>query len=183
MIPANRDALEISLLSVSDDVRGFCCGDPDLDDFILSDALRLQGQGVTSAYLARYEGELVGYVALLADIVELRTGERKRIGLGHSDSPMVPAVKIGRLAVTMSCRSRVRGIGTALVALSFSVATSRVASAIGCRLLTVDAYQQSVRFYESLGFVRNKARNTGDGPTVSMRLDMLAPNAPPWVGR
>jgi hypothetical protein len=77
----------------------FACGEPDLDDFLRSDALRLQAHRVVRTYLAFHETVLVGYMALLADAVVLETKERKRLALGSHDHPIVPALKIARLAV------------------------------------------------------------------------------------
>lgn len=52
---------------------------------------------------------------------------------------------------------------------------------VGCRLLTVDAYPQSMQFYERLGFTRNKAKDRPDGKPISMRLDLRADPAPSWL--
>jgi hypothetical protein len=38
----------------------FTCGEPDLDDFLRSDALRLQSHRLARTYLALYETVLVG---------------------------------------------------------------------------------------------------------------------------
>ena len=40
----------------------FTCGEPDLDDFLRSDALRLQSHRVVRTYLAFHETVLVGYI-------------------------------------------------------------------------------------------------------------------------
>jgi hypothetical protein len=53
--------LRIRLLASADEplLHTFSCGDPDLDDFLRTDALRLQAQRVASTYLAFFEEQLV----------------------------------------------------------------------------------------------------------------------------
>ena len=66
--------------------------------------------------------------------------------------------------------------------MQFAFATALSLSArVGCRLLTLDAYAQSVAFYEHLGFVRNRAKEYRDRQNPSMRFDLHAPNLPAWA--
>jgi hypothetical protein len=57
----------------------FARGDEDLDDFLRTDALRLQAQRVASTYLAFFESSWWATFALLADAVALETKERKAL--------------------------------------------------------------------------------------------------------
>lgn len=186
----------ISSLTDKDDVSSFSCGDSDLEAdlnaFLRDDAWRLQEQQVTRVYLGRYEGELVGYVAMLTDAVELKSPEKKKLGLAHDDARWIPAVKVGRLAVSASFRDRYRGGGEALM--RFAVATTlAVAENVGCRLVTVDAYASAFDFYKKLGFVPNKVKpaqdvsDVAEAPppvlgkeTTSMRLDVRG-KLPEWA--
>ncbi len=176
-----RAALVIRPLVSSDaDVAVFTCGDDDLDDFLQTEALRLQQLNVVRTFVAIYERELAGYASILADAVVLETKERKGLALGFRDHPVVPALKIARLGVSSAAREEYRGLGEALV--SFALAkVLAVGVHVGCRLLTVDAYPQSVDFYERLGFVRNRAREYRDKDHPSMRFDAFAPTLPSWV--
>ena len=56
-----------------------------------------------------------------------------------------------------------------------------LAELVGCRLLTLDAYPQSVEFYKKLGFVENKAKVYQEKTHPSMRFDLFAPTLPAWV--
>ena len=156
-------------------------GDADLDDFLKSDALRLQELNVVKTFVALHliEG-LVGYISLLADAVTLETKERKKLSLSHQDHPIVPALKIARLAVREDFRAKYRGGGEALVRFSFNRALL-LSDLVGCRLLTLDAYPQSVEFYKKLGFVENKAKVYQEKTHPSMRFDLYAPTLPAWV--
>ncbi len=177
-----RERFDIDLISSNDHdtVQNFSCGDEDLNRFLKDDAFRLQQKDVCRVYLARYEGELVGYIAVLTDAIELKSGERRKLQLTHTDHPIIPALKIGRLAVTTSARTRMRGIGTFLVQTAFLVA-QQVSKYAGCRLITVDAYAQSIGFYESLGFVRNKSSDQPLRSTISLRLDLQIEPIPRWL--
>lgn len=173
MPPAiDRSLLEIRDLSPDDmtAAAGFSCGDPDLDDFLRSDALRLQTHHVARTFVAIYEAVLVGYVALLADAVELKPNERKKLALHFRDHPMVPALKIARLAIAESFSGR--RLGETLVRFA-AVRALDIEAHAGCRLLTVDAYPKAIGFYERLGFVRNQANAYEGRERPSMRLDVF----------
>jgi len=114
--PRNRiraEQLKLRSLGAADStaLASFSCGEPDLDDFLRSDALRLQAQRVAYTYLAFFDATLVGYMSMLADAVVLETKERKRLSLSSQDHPSVPALKIARLGVADSFRETHCGTG------------------------------------------------------------------------
>jgi hypothetical protein len=150
--------LEIRRLEDEDEIEQFYCGDKELDGFLKEDARRLEAQDVTRVYVAVIGRRVYGYMAILADTIELKTNERKKLKLKlkHDDPRQIPALKIGRLAIDKAFREEYRGTGKALMGLAFRNGLI-VAETAGCRLLTVDAYLESVEFYEAkLGFIRNK---------------------------
>lgn len=174
--------LEVRPLSLQDrpSIDGFSCSDADLDDFVRSDAFRLQAGNIVQTYLAFYGGTVAGYVSLLSDAIVLATRERKRLALSVHDHPIVPALKIARLGISAEFRQSHRGLGEALVGFAFATAAD-IAELVGCRLLTVDAYPQSVGFYERLGFVFNRAKPYQEKLHPSMRFDLFAPKLPSWA--
>ncbi|HWA70683.1 MAG TPA: GNAT family N-acetyltransferase [Polyangiaceae bacterium] len=183
--PRNKvsaDQLKVRSLGAADSavLASFSCGEPDLDDFLRSDALRLQGHRVVHTYLAFFDTTLVGYMSMLADAVVLETKERKRLSLSSHDHPGVPALKIARLGVAESFRATHSGAGAALVQIALALALD-TAQRVGCRLLTVDAYPQSVAFYERLGFVSNRAKVYQGRQHPSMRLDIFPSVPHAWV--
>jgi hypothetical protein len=189
--------LEIRPISSTDETSTFSCGDDDLDGFLREDAMRLHDLGIVRVYLAIYDGQLVGYFAILADAIRLKTPEIKRLRMNHEDPPGVPALKVGRLAVSLEFKKKYRGLGTAMMGYAFAIGTL-IAGHAGCRLITVDAYRQSVEFYEKLKFVCNKKKASeedkiaqpadGGGGTiyvpandcVSMRFDLKTDPLPDW---
>jgi GNAT superfamily N-acetyltransferase len=165
----------------ADRIAGFDCGDDDLRGFLRDDAHRLQLGHVVRTYVAlddEADDQLVGYVSMMADAVVLETKERKGLLLLSSDHPVVPAVKVARLAVSTT-RKR-QGLGRFLMHFAVSKAYD-AASVVGCRVLTVDAYPSSISFYEHLGFVRNRAKPYKRKEHPSMRLDLFASLLPAWL--
>lgn len=182
--------LEILQLEAADLSRAteFSCGtsdeDEDLNDFLRSDALRLQARNIVSTFVAYYgevgSGVLVGYVSLLTDTIKLETREKKRLDLAHDDHPFVPALKVARLAVHAAFRQQFRGTGEALMRFACERAF-RVAELAGCRLLTLDAYPKSVGFYETLGFKRSRSKEYAAKEHPSMWLDLFGSEPPRWL--
>lgn len=170
----DRSRLEISKLDPSSTLPAFSCGDDDLDEFLRDDAAHLQEAGVSQVYLAWYEAELVGYAAVLADAIQLKTNDVKRLRpLTYQDAQLIiPAVKLGRLAVSTAFKDRYSRCGTCLVQLVVDLAQS-VTEVVGCRLLTVDAYRASIGFYSKLGFASRKLDvEDSNRKTIPMWLDL-----------
>ncbi len=116
------------------DLERFECGDADLDEFIRADATRLSAEHIVQTYLARRASSgrrVLGYVAVLSDAVRLETRERKKLRLASSDHPIVPALKIARLAVANDFQ-RHGGIGTALVRFAYVTAAELAEIAVDC---------------------------------------------------
>ena len=185
--PLDRSQLTILLLTdaLVAGFGDFSCGDEDLDDFIRSDASRLQSLNVARTYVARVGDTLCGYVSLMADAIVLKANERKKIkhkdhALAFDDHPVVPALKIARVAVRKETRDACRGLGEALVRFAFLQGLA-LAETVGCRLLTLDAYPESMGFYEKLGFVPNRDATYAERDHPSMRLDLFAAVPPSWL--
>lgn len=160
-------------------IDDFSCGDEDLDDWIRNDAQRLQAANVVQTFLGLCDNRAVGFIGLMSDAVELEMRERSKLDLSRRDHPVIPALKIARLGICTSFRGR--SAGTAMMRFAYDIAL-KVSRHSGCRLLTVDAYPESVGFYERLGFVPNRAKRYKGKHTISMRFDIHAPELLEWVG-
>lgn len=119
-------------------------------------------------------------MTVLADAVVFETKERKRLALSTHERPAVPALKIARLGVSTPFRETHTGAGTALVRIALAIAID-LSERIGCRLLTLDAYPESVAFYEKLGFVKNRAKVYQGREHPSMRLDLFPSTLRAWT--
>lgn len=148
--------------------------------------MRLQSLNVARSYLVIYRERVRGYLTLMADAVVLKPNERKKLrdaagnALAFDDHPVVPALKIARLAVCKESRDEFRGVGEALVRFAFYTGLG-LSEVTGCRLLTLDAYPDAIPFYEKLGFVRNLDGAYAGKPRPSMRLDLFARVPPSWL--
>ena len=179
----DRNLVDLLLLDegvLASEFETFTSGDDDLDEFVRSDAARLHQDNIVRTYLGRYNGRIEGYLSLLNDAVVLETRERKKLALAPGAHPIVPALKVARLAVASSFRATHRGLGETLLRFAFVKALD-LARHVGCRLLTVDAYPESVGFYEKLGFVPNRAKPYQGRTHPSMRLDLFPPVPPVWL--
>jgi GNAT superfamily N-acetyltransferase len=166
-------------------LAAFSCGDEDeyrdLNEFLRDDALRLQELHTVSTYLALYDGRLVGYVSVLCDAVRLKGDERRKLQLSGRDHPVVPALKVAKLATCCVTRTTLRGVGTYLMQFAYALAAD-LGERTGCRLLTIDANPKAVVFYEEkLGFVRNQDKLYDGRTNPSFRLDVFGQKQPDWV--
>jgi ribosomal protein S18 acetylase RimI-like enzyme len=152
--------------------RAFDCTDDDLNDFVRNDCYRYQEQWLSHTRLARYKktGNFVGFITLLSDSIVLETGEKKRLFDFHKKVVQFPGLKIARLGVHKEVQRQ--GVGAALLTYAIGVAF-RINNelGVGCRFLTVDAYPQSVSWYQRHGFVFNEAGKKRTNR--SMRYDLL----------
>jgi ribosomal protein S18 acetylase RimI-like enzyme len=171
--------LEVRQVRTEDqaELAAFECGDDDLNGFLRDDALRLQQRNTVTTYLALYDGDLVGYISLMVDAVVLESKERKTLRLNHADHPVIPALKIARLATARAFRLTNLGLGTML--LRFAIARGyEIADAADCRLLTLDAYPDAIAFYDKLGFLRTRRSRTANANTQACASTCSLPTCP-----
>lgn len=148
------------------------CGDDDLDDFIVNDALNHQNANVAMTTLVRYKGEIVGFYSLANDCISLDKSEKNRIKKQYNISyTEFPALKICRLGVRKDYQNK--GIGKAIVS-DVAGFAQELQNWIGLRFVSVDAYKASEGFYTHLGFLVNNHEDEIDPKdvTISMRLDL-----------
>jgi len=104
-----------------------------------------------------------------------------KLTLNSDDHPVVPALKIARIAVDARFKATNEGLGAALVRFAYVKVIELATSHVGCRLLTLDAYPESISFHEKLGFVRNGAKAYEGRRHPSMRLDVFGRTQPQWI--
>ena len=138
--------LSIVPLDKSHTLFSFKCASSELNDFLKNDALADQNNMISRTGLCFWNGELVGFVALVADTIEAKAVID---GLEHYEYRKYPGVKIARLAVDSKFERR--GIGTYLLAAAIGKTLS-VCESIGCRYILVDSKKNSIDFYKKNGF-------------------------------
>lgn len=156
-------------------IKPFDCGDDDLNGFLLDDARFYNEQLLAHTYVIEDDEDTIAYFCVLNDKISqadldksLWRKLRKNIPHEkHYDS--YPAVKIGRLAVSMKYAGK--EFGTFLLkALKNKLAANTEYSA--CRFITVDAYRKAVRFYEKNGFLPLLKDPPVDMPTLPLYYDL-----------
>lgn len=153
----------------------FDCGDPDLNEFIKTDARNHQAGKIAQTYLLIQGTKIVCYFCLSTDSIQLGESESRKFRSKGFGYPSFPALKIGRLAVAKEFQRA--GIGRMAV-LAAQGAASNVQAFAGCRFLTVDAKPGAFGFWERLGFNRNLKENLRARETESMRFDLHVPEKP-----
>lgn len=142
------------------DVKGFVCGDQDLDEFFASDSFGYAKQLLGKTYCYRLDADPQKIVCAftLANasirVDDLPNARKKKI---ESDIPHVkslkdyPAVLVGRLGVSQEFQSKHIGSEVLDFIKYWFVEPS---NKTGCRFVIVDAYNNSgtLAFYERNGF-------------------------------
>jgi predicted GNAT family N-acyltransferase len=147
--------LSIVRLKPDTTIRIFDCGDKDLNDFLFNDAKNYLAELLAVTYLIESETETVAFYSLLNDKITIKdvdsTSFWNRL---RRDLPQrkrftsYQAMKIGRLGVSNTFKGK--GMGTAII--DYLKARFVTGNRTGCKYITVDAYRQSLSFYEKCGF-------------------------------
>jgi GNAT superfamily N-acetyltransferase len=161
--------LDIVKLSAGFDLSHFDCGDEDLNSFLKDNALDYQNGSLAVTYLCLYKNQIIAYFSLSSDAIRLDPEEKESMPEPKRRLGEYPAVKIGRLAVHKEFRKR--GIGSFLIKAAMGKISDEIIKEIGCRFVTIDAYDQAIEFYKKLSFVQNLAKKRKIG--LSMRYDLF----------
>lgn len=138
----------------------FDCGEPSLNEYLKRYARQNSDEGIARAFVAIADdgsNRVLGYYTLSSAHIgfkEIPASYQKRI-----PRYPVPAVRIGRLAVTQSMHGS--GLGGILLIDAFN-RSLRVAEEIAVRVVIVDAKnEQAKAFYQHFGFLElvNKPLN------------------------
>ena len=128
------------------DLENFCSGEPSLDMWLRSKALKNEGKA-SRTYVVCQGDRVVGFYSLAVGSVahEFSLGNIKR----NMPDP-VPVMILGRLAVDQSAQGK--GIGKALVRDAI-LRTIQAASIAGIRAILVHAlHDRAATFYQECGF-------------------------------
>jgi GNAT superfamily N-acetyltransferase len=162
---------------LSDDNRpGFDCADNDLNEFFSIDSIVSDRELLSVTYVVEFDGVTVAFFSLSNDAVKKRTLNSSRwekltnIIPSRKRYASLPAVKIGRLATTVSYQSS--GLGSEI--LDFIKDWFTNGNKTGCRFITIDAYNnpRAIRFYEKNGFTNLLPAKESDKTTL-MIFDLM----------
>jgi hypothetical protein len=171
----------LSLIKVNTDtiIKPFDCGDGDLNDFLVSKAKDYQRELLAVTYILENQERTIAFFSIFND--SLRVQEMafaSKSALKRFLSKLVshpkrhleyfPALKIGRLGV---CKiTKKTGVETLIINFIISLAIDQNVHC-ACKLITVDAYDQSLGFYEKKGFSFFSETDKGKD-TRQMYLDL-----------
>lgn len=134
--------------------KPFDCGDSDLNEFFFVDSKGHSKQLLAVTYALESEGDTVAYFSVLNDSIREGDTTKSRFTKILKLIPFKkrykshPAVKVGRFAVSKSYQKQ--KIGTQLM--DFIKVFFADRNKTGCRFITVDAYEQAIKFYQKNGF-------------------------------
>jgi len=169
------DEIKIEIINPKHKVNSFQSYEKELVDFLEEDALENQKQRLSITFLWFYQNQLVSYITLLNDKVNLE-GDLKEFfkekGIHYKS---LPALKIGRICV--DDRFLRRGLGRLMLLSVIQIANEINRTKAGCRFITLDAKRNpnpkldSIHFYKKQGFKTLKERVKGTTPMyVDLKL-------------
>ncbi|MDO8554675.1 MAG: GNAT family N-acetyltransferase [Candidatus Micrarchaeota archaeon] len=152
----------------------FRCTEKELEKFLVEDAWINQQQGISVTYLwfLKDAKQLVGYVTLLTDSINLNADLKNFFREKDIHYKSLPALKIGRMAVSESMMRK--GIGSMLIRFSIAIALKVYSEFAGCRFVILEAKRGNnlndpIHFYKAMGFNILTEREKG---TIPMYLDV-----------
>ena len=162
-------------LAEDEAINSFCCGDSDLDDFIINEAMLYCKSLLSVNYIMEEYDNPVAFFSLLNDKISIHEFDNKTNFNRFRSHKFVnkkriqsyPAVKIGRFAI----ENKFQGGGIGSMLLDFIKGYFIINNKTGCRFITVDAYKSAVHFYEKNGFVALH-NNDDDSFTRLMYFDL-----------
>lgn len=171
----NAKQRQIRRLEEEEKIESFCCGDADLDDFIVNEAPYYRDALLAVSYVMEENGKPIAYFSLANDRVSIQDFDtntefnrfRRTRFVNEKRIKSYPAVKVGRFAVSQSAR----GTGIGSILLDFIKAYFIIDNKTGCRFVTVDAYRSAIPFYEKNGFLPLQEEDDG-GHTRLMFFDL-----------
>ena len=149
-----------TVFPLSGEMLNFSCGDKDLDDFFIRDAIKYERQLLGKSYCFRLDSDNSVIVCVFTlsnssiDARNLPNNRKKKLTeyIPHEKSlSSYPATLIGRLGVGEAFGGR--GVGTELIKFIKQWMLDPV-NKTACRYLTVDAYnkESTLKFYEANSF-------------------------------
>ncbi len=175
------EEVRIERIQLHHNLTDFQSYERELVDFLLEDALTNQNQQISVTYLWFFKtsGQLVGYITLLSDRINLEDDLKEAFRGKGIKYHSLPALKVGRLCVDNSFLRR--GIGTLMLAFAAKIANHIFNEYAGCRFMVLDAKRNPqndpIHFYKKIGFKELKERKKGTTPMYLDLVDNVEPGA------
>ncbi len=160
-------------------LKPFDYGDEDLNDFLFHKAKPYHRDLLATTFIIETDERTIGYFSVFNDSIRIedlhlastsatKSFLKKILPFGKRHLRYYPAIKIGRLGVCNSAKGQ--GLGKDI--LSYVIASAIDNNKhFACKFITVDAYAQSLIFYEKMGFSYFSPKDEGKD-TRQMYLDL-----------
>jgi len=141
-------------------INQFDCEDEKLNSFLFKKAIPYQAELLSTTTIILEKNRAIGYYSLLTDNLKISKTQfesnpsfkkkiKELVSFEKRFVTTFPAIKIGRLGIDKQYKGK--GLGK-LIVNSIIIDAIKINNQIGCKFITVDAYQTSTQFYEKLGF-------------------------------
>lgn len=160
------DLTGLSLIRLEEDtvIKPFDCGDSeahaDLNDFLFNKAKNYLKEHLATTFIIESSEITYAYYSILNDslrVEQLNFASKNKFQrflknlVSHKKRHLenFPAIKIGRLAINKNIQ--ISGLGKMIVNNVIEYAIN-LNENCACKIITVDAYSQSLGFYQKMGF-------------------------------
>ena len=176
-----EDSLNFSLILLTDQhtIKPFDCGDTDLNEFLFEKAKEFKKAFLATTFLIESESKTVAYYSIFHDSLNIEEQYfasknmfkkflKNLVPHPKRHLKSFPALKIGRLGID----KEYKGIGLGKKIVSYIIIeTLNLNDKQACKLITVDAYSESIGFYCNMGFEFLTSQDEGED-TRQMFFDL-----------
>lgn len=152
--------LSLILLDENHTIKPFDCGDSDLNEFLIDKAKLYKKEFLATTFILENKEQTVAYYSIFNDSLKVeiesfastsafRRFLKELVSHPKRHLKSFPALKIGRLGIDRNFKGK--GLGKLIVNNIINDALE-LNEKQACKLVTVDAYSQSLTFYERLNF-------------------------------
>ncbi len=176
-----EELLQISLILLNENhtIKPFNCGDNDLNEFLFEKAKLYTKELLATTFILENSTQTVAYYSIFNDSLKVEEEDfisksalkrflKVLVSQPKRHLKSFPALKIGRLGIDEKFKGK--GLGRLIVNNLISE-TLELNQRQGCKLITVDAYRESLVFYERLNF-EYLTENDKEDETRQMYFDL-----------
>lgn len=171
--------LSLILLNENHTIKPFDCGDADLNEFLFEKAKLYKNELLATTFILENSTQTVAYYSIFNDNLKVEEEEfasksafkrflKELVSHPKRHLKSFPALKIGRLGIDKTFKGK--GLGKLIINNIISEALE-LNQKQGCKLITVDAYNESLVFYERLNF-EYLTENDKEDETRQMYFDL-----------
>lgn len=173
--------LSLILLDENHTIKPFDCEDTDLNEFLFEKAMLYKKEFLATTFILENEEHTIAYYSIFNDSLKVEEESfasksafkrflKELVTHPKRHLKSFPALKIGRLGIDKNYKGK--GLGK-LIVNNIINDTLELNEKQACKLITVDAYNQSLIFYERLNF-EYLTESDKDEETRQMYLDLTS---------